>query len=197
MIIIPGFLIALVTFPGVIVHEAAHMLFCKWFNLAIFDVRFFQLKSQDGRTGIVDNLVGLILSPAPTGYVVHEPAQRFAATFCVSMGPFLLNTLLCVLFCSAAFLPVWELGVRDPLPYFFLWLGLSIGMHAFPSNEDLQHVFSQGLKEIQGGNVLALIAVPLVAPLWLLNFLRFFWVDLIYGFAIGILVPLWAFKALV
>ena len=25
MIIIPGFLIALVTFPGVIVHEAAHL----------------------------------------------------------------------------------------------------------------------------------------------------------------------------
>jgi hypothetical protein len=178
MIIIPGFLISLVTFPGVIVHEAAHMLFCRWFKLAIFDVCFFQLKN-------------------PSGYVLHEPTQRFAATFFVSMGPFLLNTLLCVLFCSAAFLPVWELGVRDPLPYFFMWLGLSIGMHAFPSNQDLQHVFRQGMQEIRGGNVLALVAVPLVAPIWLLNFLRFFWVDLLYGFAIGILVPLWAFKALV
>ena len=29
MIPIPGILIALATFPGVIVHEAAHMLFCK------------------------------------------------------------------------------------------------------------------------------------------------------------------------
>ena len=41
MIIIPGWLIGLVTFPGVIVHEAAHLFFCKLRRVAVFDVCFF------------------------------------------------------------------------------------------------------------------------------------------------------------
>src|SRR5262245_23054266 len=44
------------------------------------------------------------------------------------MGPFVINSALCVLFCSAAFLPVWVLNIKDPLSWFFYWLGLSIGM---------------------------------------------------------------------
>jgi hypothetical protein len=38
MMIVPGFLIALVTFPGVIVREAAHMFFCKMRRVAVFEM---------------------------------------------------------------------------------------------------------------------------------------------------------------
>jgi hypothetical protein len=41
MFFIPGPLIALATFPGVIVHELAHQLFCRWFRIPVLNVCYF------------------------------------------------------------------------------------------------------------------------------------------------------------
>ena len=177
MFFIPGFVISWATFPGVIIHEAAHLLFCRLFKLAVFDVRFF-------RTG------------NPAGYVIHEATDDFKTAFFVSMGPFFVNTALCVLFCSAAFLPIWELKIPDPLAYFFYWLGISIGMHAFPSTVDLKHIWKLAPSFAKQGNLLAIISFPLIVILYPLNFLRVIWADLGYGLAVGILGPLAIFKAL-
>ena len=178
MFFIPGFVISIATFPGVIVHEAAHLFFCRFFKLAVFDVSFFQFGN-------------------PAGYVVHEQTDNFTATFFVSMGPFFINTALCVLFCSAAFLPVWELDIADPLAYFFYWLGLSIGMNAFPSTEDLKHIWALAPAEAKRLNWLAIVSYPVVAFLFVANFARVVWADLGYGIAVGILAPLALFKYLV
>lgn len=51
--IIPGFLISILTFPGVIVHEIAHQLFCRICGVAVLDVCYFKAGN-------------------PAGYVVHE-----------------------------------------------------------------------------------------------------------------------------
>lgn len=177
MFFIPGWLVSIATFPGVIVHEAAHFLFCRAFKLAVFDVCFFRIGN-------------------PAGYVVHEKTNDFKAAFFVATGPFLVNTALCVLFCSAAFLPVWEFGVSDPAAYFFYWLGLSIGMHAFPSTEDLKSLWGLTSTEVKKFNALALASVPLIGILYVLNFARVVWADLGYGLAVGILAPLALFKAL-
>lgn len=175
---IPGEIISLLTFPGVIVHEAAHQLFCRVSKLAIFDVCYFRWGN-------------------PAGYVVHEATPDFHKNFLVSMGPFFINSLLCVLFCSAAFIPVWELDVFDPLAYFFYWLGLSIGMHAFPSTHDLQGMWKVMPEAAKRLNVLAIVSYPIVGILYVLNFARVIWADLGYGIAIGILAPLAVFKLLV
>ncbi|MGA3106076.1 MAG: hypothetical protein ABSD53_16465 [Terriglobales bacterium] len=177
MFFIPGFVISLATFPGVIVHETAHLFFCKLFRLAVFNVCFIRVGN-------------------PAGYVIHESTDNFRAMFFVGMGPFFINTLLCVLFCTAAFLPVWELKIDDPLAYFFYWLGLSIGMHAFPSTVDLTHIWAMAPSLAKKGNLLAIISLPLVALLYVLNFARVVWADLGYGIAVGILGPIAIFKAL-
>jgi hypothetical protein len=177
MFFIPGFVIAIATFPGVIIHEAAHLFFCQRFKLAVYDVCFFRMGN-------------------PSGYVIHEKTSNFTASFFVSMGPFFVNTLLCMLFCSAAFLPVWELKVQDPVAYFFYWLGLSIGMHAFPSTGDLSNLWEVAPTEAKRGNLLAIVSLPLVAILYVLNFARMIWADLGYGIAVGILGPLALFRAL-
>ncbi len=177
MFIIPGFVIAIATFPGVIIHEAAHLLFCRMFKVAVFDVCYF-------RTG------------NPAGYVLHEPVHDFKAAWFISMGPFFVNTVLCVFFCSAAFLPVWELKITDPLAYFFYWLGLSIGMQAFPSTQDLRHIWQMAPAEAKKFNPLAIISFPIIGLLFVLNLARFFWADLWYGIGVGVLGPLAIFKAL-
>ena len=117
MIPIPGILIALATFPGVIAHEAAHLLFCRIRKVAVFEVCYFRLGN-------------------PAGYVVHEPTDDFTTSFLIAVGPFIINSLLCVVFCFPAVLPVRVFGLSDPVSYFWIWLGVSIGMHAFPSTQD-------------------------------------------------------------
>ncbi len=177
MFFIPGPVIALLTFPGVIVHETGHFFFCRLFRLAVFDVCFFRLGN-------------------PAGYVIHERTDNFKALFFVSMGPFFVNTLLCMVFCTAAFLPVWELKTQDPLAYFFYWLGLSIGMHAFPSKDDLSNIWELAPEKAKHGNLLAIVSLPLIAILYVLNYARVVWADLGYGIAVGILGPIALFRAL-
>jgi hypothetical protein len=168
--IIPGQLISLATFPGVIVHEAAHMLFCKLRHVAILDVCFFRVGN-------------------PAGYVVHEPADRFSTSLLITFGPFLVNSLLCMLICFPAFLPVRVFGVKHPLSYFLLWLGISIGMHAFPSIGDAQSLLAQAKQEVSSFHLLAVVTYPLVWAIYLANLLRFFWLDYLYGVGLGLGLP--------
>ena len=177
MFFIPGPVIAALTFPGVIVHETGHLFFCRLFRLAVYDVCFFRFGN-------------------PAGYVIHERTENFTASFFVSMGPFFVNTLLCMVFCTAAFLPVWELKMQDPLAYFFYWLGLSIGMHAFPSKEDLSNIWELAPERAKHGNLLAVLSLPLIGILYVLNYARIIWADLGYGIAVGILGPIALFRAL-
>jgi hypothetical protein len=177
ILFIPGPAIALLTFPGVILHEAAHLFFCKLFKLRVYDVCFFRFSN-------------------PAGYVIHEETENFTALFFVSLGPFVFNTFLCIVFCTAAFLPVWVLKVRDPLAYFFYWLGLSIGMHAIPSQADLSNLWEMTPSRARRGNILAIISLPLIAILHVVNLGRVVWADLAYGIAVGVLGPVALFRAL-
>lgn len=177
MFFIPGPVIAALTFPGVIIHEAGHLFFCRLFKLHVFNVCFFRFGN-------------------PAGFVVHEQSENFTAQFFVSMGPFFANTLLCIIFCSAAFLPVWELKIYDPLAYFFYWLGLSIGMHAFPSTQDLSHLWEKAPALAKKGNPLAILSLPLAGLLVVANYARVVWADLGYGILVGVLGPIAIFKAL-
>jgi hypothetical protein len=176
--IIPGFVISLLTFPAVIVHETAHFLFCRVFRVAVFDLCYFRVGN-------------------PAGYVLHEKTERFTANWSITMGPFLVNTVLCAVFCTAAFVPVWELKIADPLAWFFYWLGLSIGMHAFPSTEDLKGLWSGMGEAAKRGNILAVLSYPMVGLLYVANYARVVWADLGYGILVGVLAPLALFEVLV
>lgn len=114
----------------------------------------------------------------------------------VSMGRFVVNTILCVIFCTAAFLLGWELKLADPLAYFFYWLGLPIGMHAFPSTTDLSQLWKAAPALAKKGNLLAILSLPLCAVLVVLNYGRVIWADLGYGIAVGVLGPIAVFRAL-
>jgi hypothetical protein len=166
-----GILLTAVTFPGAMVREAAHLLFCRLLKLAIFDVRFLELNP-------------------PFGHVQHEHSNHFGAAALETLAPFFINTLLCLLFCWAAFLPVWELRIFDPQSYLFYWLGFSMGMHALPSAGDLQHLWKLTPAAAKRGNVLALLALPIVGPLRGVEFARAFWPGILYAAAIGVALPL-------
>ena len=170
MILIPGQFVSLATFPGVIVHEVAHMWFCKLRSVAVLDVCFFRFGN-------------------PAGYVAHEEIENFNTAFLVSVGPFIVNSLLCIFICLPAFLPMRVFGVESLLSYFLLWLGISIGMHAFPSTGDGYALYQHARKAASSCNTLAILSLPLVVLIYLANIGRVFWLDYLYGMAIGLGLP--------
>lgn len=170
MMLIPGQLVSLATFPGVIVHEVAHMWFCKLRGVAVLDVCFFRFGN-------------------PAGYVAHEQIKDFNTAFLVSVGPFIVNSLLCMFICFPAFLPMYTFGVASLPSYFLLWLGISIGMHAFPSFGDGRTLYQHARKAASSGNILAIVSIPLVALIYLANIGNVFWLDYLYGVAIGLGLP--------
>ncbi|CDK30425.1 metalloprotease family protein [Candidatus Babela massiliensis] len=126
--IIPGPIIALLTFPGVIVHEFAHKLFCDIFNVPVYYVNYFiPLSDQAGR-------------------VIHKNTDNFWTLFFISVAPLIVNSLLCMLF-TFPFASTYFLGTDTVwysnstiLNILITWLGYSIGFHAIPSNQDVKNL---------------------------------------------------------
>ena len=121
--------------------------------------------------------------------MIHEEPQSFTSAFLIAMGPFIINSLLCVLFCFPAMVPVRTFGHKDPICYFLIWLGISIGMHAFPSTQDARVLWQQAKKAVGNFNPLALASFPLVIVIYAANLLRFFWLDYLYGIGLGFVLP--------
>ncbi len=178
MYFIPGFLISILTFPGVIVHEFGHFMFCKLRKVPVLSVQFFQIDMK------------------VAGYVLHDEPEDFTSTFLICVGPLILNTLLCLLLCIPAAIPYAVFDDRGVVTYFYLWLGISIGMHAFPSTQDANILWRRALMKVNKKSALAIVSMPLVGLIYLANLLRFFWFDAAYGFFIGVIFPQFLVRAL-
>jgi hypothetical protein len=154
-----GEIIAIFTFPGVILHELAHKWFCDRFGIKVKKAVYFRLGN-------------------PAGYVVHESPTRYAQIFWISVGPLIVNSL------SAILLSLISKGIMDnsKIRYGLIWLALSAGMHAFPSDQDMKSITAATSYKIKHtGNPLFLLAYLLVGLVWLANKLRIIWFDLIYA----------------
>jgi hypothetical protein len=171
MFMIPGWLVALLTFPGVIFHEMAHRFFCDIAEVPVYAVSYIRVGN-------------------PAGYVIHGPVKSLRSAFLISIGPLIINTLLCSLISFAAVIPIYILKVGDTsiASGLLIWVGISMGMHAFPSNTDTDN-FS-ALVERTGTRGLAhLIGRCLSGVFAFANALRFFWFDAIYAFLVASLLP--------
>lgn len=166
---IPGFLITLVTFPGVIVHELAHQLFCRVYKVPVFEVVYFRLGN-------------------PAGYVVHEAPQNKLQTIMISIGPFVVNTILGALIALPAAMPVFKFNNAGPMDYVLIYLGVSIAMHAFPSTGDANNIWAV-TKEQDTPWWIKALAFPVVGLIYIGSIGSFFWLDLIYGVAIAVGLP--------
>jgi hypothetical protein len=173
---IPGWLISLVTFPGVIVHELAHQLFCRWARVAVFEVKYFQLKN-------------------PVGYVIHELTNNPKKNLLIGVGPFIINSLLGALIAMPAVIAIVKFEAGSFFDYLIMWIGISIAMHAFPSTGDAKNIWaSVTAKETPLG--VKIIGVPVVGLIYLGAVGSVFWLDFIYGVAISGAIPFFMIKML-
>lgn len=177
MIIIPGILISAVTFPGVIIHELAHQLFCRLMRVPVYQVKYFQLKN-------------------PSGYVVHEASDRPLANFLIAVGPFLINTLvgICLLLPASMEIVVFGGltgggGLQSLLLIISMWMGISVLIHAFPSRGDAQALIDSIMKNKDVPLILRILVAPVVGLIYVGAIGSMFWLDLAYAVAIAALVP--------
>ena len=159
---VPGILISILTFPGVIVHEFAHQFFCQLLRVAVVDVCYFRVGN-------------------PAGYVIHETPRKFWHQILIAIGPFLVNSLIgAILSFPAAIHSYFSTsGLLDTV---MLWLGISIAMHSFPSSGDA-HSLWQSTK--QSPLVMRLISFPIVSLIYIGAVGSFFWLDLAYGVVVS------------
>ena len=126
MISIPGEIIALLTFPGVIMHEISHRLMCDIFKIPVYEVNYFNMGSKT------------------VGYVKHHPTNNLAHTLWVGLAPLFFNSILCMLFTFPFNAALYITG--ESIPTFFntllWWVGISLGANAFPSNQDIANALS-------------------------------------------------------
>src|SRR5262252_2418383 len=146
MFLIPGPFIALLTFPGVIVHEFAHQLFCRLTGTAVFDVCYIRFGN-------------------PAGYVTHEPPRTAMQHLLIAVGPFFVNTVLGALIGAPAAIPVLTLDAGSPLDYILMWQAVSIAMHAFPSTGDAKSIWAM-VKKAETPAGVKLVATPIVGLIY-------------------------------
>ena len=161
---IPGFLISIATFPGVIVHEFAHVVFCKFTDTRVLKVCYFRVGN-------------------PAGYVIHEQPSTVWRHILIGIGPFFVNTLL------GFMLGIIALPMHinfDPLTaaqLILLWLGVSIAMHSFPSTGDAKSIW-QAVWSKAAPMSARLIGTPLVLVIFIGATGSIIWLDAVYGFGV-------------
>lgn len=168
-----GSLLTLVTFPGVVVHEFAHKKACDWIGVPVIEARYFRLGN-------------------PPGYVRHLEPERYRQSFAISVAPFLVNSVLAfALLAGYATLSATTAGIESgdttvqAATWLTLWLGLSVGIHAFPSTGDARTLWDRSRAEWRGAPVV-LLGVPVVALIYVANLLSRFYLDVLY--AVGLLL---------
>jgi len=163
---IPGFLITWVTFPGVIVHEFAHQLFCHWTGTRVLKVCYFRFGN-------------------PAGYVAHERPPTVWRHILIGIGPLFVNTVLGCILGTVAYL-LRDLG--QLWFYGLMWLAVSVAMHSFPSTGDAKSIWSAiWAKGAPLGT--KLVGTPLVALIGLGALGSVVWLDLLYGAAVAVWLP--------
>lgn len=168
---IPGWAFATITFPGVIIHEIAHRLFCDLTKTPVYEVCYFRVGN-------------------PSGYVIHGEVKGLGKSFLISVAPLIINSVFCMLLTIPFVLSLWlDIEHSNPLFILLAWIGFSSGMHAFPSNQDMNN-FIEATRKAKNKGLLYLFALPFVFLIKIANFLSRFWFDLFYAVLISCLLPI-------
>jgi len=167
--IIPGFIITWLTFPGVIIHELGHVAFCKITKTQVREVCYFRFGN-------------------PSGYVVHDIPTSVWRHILIGIGPLFMNTILGLLIGLVAAYSHLSFEHQPILGGIVWWLAVSIAMHSFPSTGDAKSIWQAIWKEgapltarILGGPIVALIYIGAIGSI--------FWLDLVYGVGVVFGIP--------
>jgi hypothetical protein len=153
-------IVSFLTFPGVVIHELAHKLYCDYTGTPVYKVRYLTFGN-------------------PMGYVIHGEPRTLSAAFAISVGPLIINTLVAVLLPLAVILidlQPWQAGI-------VIWLAFSSGFHAFPSNIDAESFLAQVRRQKGRISFFFIFSWGFSLVIRLANALKYLWFDGIYAAA--------------
>jgi len=154
----------LFTFPGIIIHEIAHVLFC---NITRTKVQSFNLFGN-----------GISFFLTRCGHVTYDVPENAKKQLAISFGPMVFNSFITIITVFVAI----ALSYYIPLiSWFLLWLAFSIGAHAFPSSLDGNALSRITKDEIKNNKLLALLYAPFSLFAYLAQYATVLWVDAIYS----------------
>ncbi len=161
--IIIGYIVRLITFPGLILDAFVNKKLCDFLKLEVQKVNYFALDAKE----------------LP---VVHEIPKKYIDTFSIAILPFIIMS-----FISAT---LFYIGLQSSpeIEILFMWLGISIAAHSFPNTVIGKLLWINSISEIKGGNYLAIIGIPLVIIIYIARILHVLWLDVIYGIGLYILI---------
>ncbi|MDE6570823.1 MAG: DUF3267 domain-containing protein [Alphaproteobacteria bacterium] len=152
---IPGQVISLISFMGIVVHEWAHKMACHLLGIRVISVKYFSLSG---------------------GYVRHEKVTQPRASICIALAPLVVNTLVALFMgCILAAMTYWDMHVGW-VHALIIYIGVTVGMHAFPSRQDMNN-FVELTAELRRRN-LNILARIMGGFFSVLRALSFFWVDI-------------------
>ncbi|QFU82459.1 metalloprotease family protein [Natronorubrum aibiense] len=173
----------LLTLPGVVVHEFAHKQACDLVGVPVIEVAYFRFGD-------------------PPGYVRHAHPDQYRKSFVISVAPFLVNTVVSfAAFFALAVLVTAVVGNHVSvdllagletassemlvLAVVLGWLGLSVGIQAFPSTGDANTLWVRSRSEWRRSPIV-LLGVPVVLVIYVANLLSWLWADVFYALALGV-----------
>ena len=168
MIFIPGPLIAALTFPGVIMHEVAHRFMCDLLHVPVYGANYFSIGSTRA------------------GYVSHQKTDNVIHVLLISFAPLFINSFFCMLFTLpySSTIHIAGEGINNFANGFLWWVGMSMGINAFPSNQDTDNALSAA--EENGGSFIIWLLCSLMK---VLNFLSRIWIDFAYAYGVSLILP--------
>jgi hypothetical protein len=179
LIFIPNILITVATFPGVVIHEMSHRFFCDLVGVDVYKIKYF------------------IPSDKILGYVLHEPTTNVHHQYLISMGPFIINTLLCALLTFPYVLPEHMFGgyiEQDQITQIIFktmaWIGFSSGMHAFPSSLDLDQIEKINRYYPSESQFFSRVIESTITTFRFLNAIQFYIFQLVYALFVSKVLPL-------
>jgi hypothetical protein len=98
------------------------------------------------------------------------------------------SQILAALVSFPAAIQVLQFETGSFLDYALIWLGVSIGMHSFPSTVDAKGIWAAAWAPTTSLPI-RLIALPIVALIYVGAIGSVFWLDAIYGGLVAMAVP--------
>lgn len=159
-----GRLVWWLTFPGRIMRVASYRMLCDISKVEVFEVDYFR------------------------GTIALGTIPSLGTALFIACAPLCVNTLICGVLTFPATLPM-AIHVEHMRPevMFLYWLGISIGMHAFPDAAYSLYLIKRGFIN-DPRKALNILGRGLCALFGIANFLRMFWFDLIYAVLVSFTV---------
>lgn len=170
MVVYVSYLLLGLTAPGIILHELAHKQMVEDLGLSVQSVCLFQLDD-------------------PAGYVTHDDPQNYLPMFAIAVAPLLLNSAVSYTGFVYAGYQIRTVGIgslttlEHMIVALGLWAGISAGVHALPSQQDVGNICRKALENKYSPYVL--LGLPVVAGLYALAKTKKYGSNLVFTAGIG------------